>query len=172
MDKENLKGWSSCLIWILTALLLYKGCDWYSEHQKEKYRDERRNDSIRKAFISDSIERRKAFVADSLSRDPRYQDSVRQAEKEYKIWYDSVSAVRDRTIAGVMINGDSIYHTCFHDSLFIEDSMRLRFVSNKEIEDKKFDWCDVCRSLDVETLLEDETLIYREDAKDYIDDDY
>lgn len=166
--NKDIKTWLGCAGYIVIAILLYKSCDWYSEHQKEKYREEKRNDSIRKAYISDSIERRKAFVADSLSRDPHYQDSVLQAEKEFKIWYDSVSAVRDRTIAGVMINGDSVYHKCFHGSFFIEDRIRLLLVSNKEVKTNGLELCVECKETeDILMRYEDGELFDEESAIDH-----
>ena len=79
MDKENIKGWLGCLLWIIGAVLLFKGFDLYSSYKKEKryesYIENRRNDSIRKAFVKDS-----------LMHDPRYQDSLRKAEEEYKLF--------------------------------------------------------------------------------------
>lgn len=158
--KDFFKTWSGCLLWLAVALLLFKGCRWYSSYQKEKkhkiYIEKQKNDSIRKAF-----------VVDSLAHDPHYQDSIRLAEIIWKARRDSIKAVRENLIAGVILEGDSIYHSCFHDPISINDADRLRFVTNKDVKMNNYRWCSTCRDLDVDILLEDGEIIYIEDALDH-----
>lgn len=150
--KEELKPWASCLFWIIATLLLYMGCSWYTSHQNYAYNERLRKDSIRKAFIKDSLE-----------HDPHYQDSVRNARARLR----ALETEMEMKIAGVMLEGDIVYHTAFHDSLSIEDVGRILFVTNKYVEDNDLDQCDVCRNNNLEIRVDDGDYISKEDADDY-----
>lgn len=160
MEKDDIKAWSSCLLLFVGAILLFKGCDWFYSYQKQKshdaYVENTRKDSIRKAFI-----------ADSLAHDPRHQDSLRRSEAQFQAWLDSVKSVHDELIAGIMFENDSVYHTCFHDSISINDIGHLVFLTNKDVFNGEYWQCDVCRSMDIEEQLEDGEIIRKEDADDY-----
>ena len=142
----------------------------YSSYKKEKryesYIENRRNDSIRKAFVKDS-----------LMHDPRYQDSLRKAEEEYKQWEEKWNAIKSIELIGFIMDGDSIYHTAFHPvkrisevpSGFTEsDIKKLQFTTRKEVEKDNLEWCDECRSMDAETLIDDGEYIHVDDISDYI----
>ena len=165
MDSEtkgNIKAWSSCL--------LFKGCDWYSSHQKEKkheaYIEKKRNDSIRKAFIKDS-----------LAHDPHYQDSLRREKVRYEKWEKEEKLIKQSEIAGFSIEGDSVYHTALHVVGFIEDHSlgftlldrpKLRFYTMNEVRARSLSLCDVCEEIDnVFNKYLNHEIINIEDARDY-----
>lgn len=182
MDRnENIKTYLGCAGWIVAAILLFKACDWYSSYQKEKsheaYVEKKRNDSIREAFIADSLAKRKAFVADSLAHDPHYQDSVRKAEEEYKQWEEKLNAIISMELIGFIMDGDSVYHTAFHpvkrigelpSGFTIPDIKKLRFITRKEEKEYKLAWCDECRNMDAQTLIDDGDYIHVDDIRDYV----
>lgn len=174
--KGNIKAWSSCLLWLIAALLLYKGCDWYSDYEKKKGREAaaREERSLIDGRQKDSI--REVFIADSLDCDPHYQDSLRRAEEEYRKFEDKLKSIKSIEIIGYMANGDSVYHTTFHSvkeidefpcGFTIPDVHKLRFITQKDEQENNLEWCNECRSMDAETLIDDGELIYREDAGDY-----
>lgn len=168
--KKHIKTWSGCLLWFLAAILLFKGCDWYSSHQKEKkldaYIEKKRNDSIRKAFIKDS-----------LAHDLHYQDSIRREEERNRKWKEEQDAIDQKGIAGFMLLGDSVYHTSFHPiryannhaySFMASERNKLFFLTANEIKSKGYVYCDVCSETeDVWNRYFDNELIDREDASSY-----
>lgn len=168
--NENSKTYLGCAFWFLVAVLIFAGWGWYlSYYEKKKqetYIEKKRNDSIRKAFI-----------ADSLAHDPHYQDSIRKARAELKKWEEEWNAVKAIEFVGYMIDGDSVYHTAFHPVKSINeipcgfttsDLNKLRFVTHKEKEERNLEWCDECRSMDAETLIDDGDYIHVDDISDYI----
>ena len=173
MDKDNLKAWSSCLLWILGALLLYKGCDWYSSYQKEKehkaYIEKKQNDSIRKAFIKDS-----------LAHDPHYQDSVCKANERFEKWMREQEEINRETIVGFMLSGDSVYHTSFHTIIFNGehsygfmnvDKSRLLFLTGQDITNNSYRLCSECEEKeDFIMSMENGEYIHEDDIKDYFRD--
>ncbi len=170
MDKENLKDWSSCLLWFICALLLYKSCDWYSSYQKDKenkaYIEKKRNDSIRKAFINDS-----------LAHDHHYQDSLRIVEAKYKKWKEEQDAINTAELAGFVKVGDSVYHTSFHTIGFTQehpygfmifDRPKLKFVTAGEVEKNKLTLCNECEETEyVRIRYDDGELFDEESARDH-----
>lgn len=168
--KDNLKTYLGCIGWFIVAVLLFKGCDRYSSYQKEKvhetYMEKKRNDSIRKAFVEDS-----------LAHDPHYQDSLLKVEEEYRQWKERQNVVKSIELIGFMLDGDSVYHTTFHSVKKIDDILcgytmpdvhKLRFITRKEEEENKLEWCDECRSMDIDILVDDGEYIRVEDIGDYV----
>ena len=167
--KENIKGWLGCLFWILAALLLYKGCNWYSTSQKEKahraFLEKQRNDSIRKAYI-----------ADSLAHDPHYQESLRRIAEERRIRKEVKKEIAQIEIAGFVYGDESIYHTTFHPvgyyknhhiGFTTDDISDICFVTRTEIKRNNLKRCYECMNLDVELLLDNGDVIRPEDAEEY-----
>lgn len=171
--NESAKTFLGCLIWFVVAVLLFKGCDWYSSNRKEKrheaYIKKRQNDSIRKAF-----------VADSLAHDLHYQDSVRREEERLDRWLREQEKIDRQKLVGFVLSGDSVYHTSFHvvnciDEHFygfmIYQRQKLRFVTKDEIEVDKLALCHECDEKE-EMLyrLEDGDYINKDDIRDYVRD--
>ncbi|MCR5242994.1 MAG: hypothetical protein K6D61_08975 [Prevotella sp.] len=167
MDKDNVKAWSSCLLWIVGALILYKGCNLYSSYEKEAYIEKKQNDSIRQAFIKDS-----------LAHDPRYQDSVRKAKEQLEKWTAEQEEIDRQTIVGFMLLGDSVYHTFFHVvKIYKEhsygfmnvDKSRLLFITKQDITNKSFQFCSECEEKeDLIMSIEDGEYIHEDDIEDYV----
>lgn len=171
-QKENIKTCLGCAIWFIVAVLICRSCDWYSSYQKKKehqaYIEEKRNDSIRKAFI-----------ADSLAHDPRYQDSIRKEELFLKKWLEEQSAIDKTTLIGFAIDGDSIYHYSMHD-LYIDNNHchsygfstsireQIIFLTLEEVEELGLKLCNICKEMDdIYNKYTDNEIIPIEDAKDY-----
>ena len=133
--KEDLKGCLGCLGCLLVVFLLFKGCEWQKEAEHRKYVEMQKEDSIRKAFIEDS-----------LAHDPHYQDSLKQADDEYRKALHFFDSLMSKELAGFILDGDSIYHITFYSHNFdISDKQRIRFLSAKEIEETEFEQCNDCK---------------------------
>ena len=159
-----------CAVWFVSTILLFKGCDWYSSYQKEKkheaYIEKKRNDSIRKAFIKDS-----------LAHDPHYQDSLKMVEVKYKKWKEEQDAIDIDKLVGFVKTGDSVYHTSFHTIDFIRehtygfmisDRPILRFVTAIEVEKNKLTLCDECEETElIRMRYDDGELFDEENARDH-----
>ena len=170
MEKEELKTCSGCLLAFIVAVLLFRGCDWFLSYQNKKsreaYIEKRHNDSIRKAFIKDS-----------LAHDPRYQDSIRLEKARYEKWEKEEELIKHSEIGGFVIEGDSIYHTALHTINFINDHAhgieisklsKITFYTVSEIELLPYKLCTICEEMsDVYSKYSDNELIDRDNAKDY-----
>ena len=102
--KESTGNMLGCLIWVIIILAFWGGCE---------YRDYLKAERIKEQKLQDSI--REAFVKDSLAHDPRYQDSLRKANIEFKQWMAEEDSINGIEIIGFMLEGDSVYHTCVHN---------------------------------------------------------
>ena len=145
--SDKTKNLFGCLLWIMIAVFIYKGCDWYSQYKKEnakaEYNEKMKNDSIRKAFIKDS-----------LAHDPHYQDSIRIEEEKYQKWKLEHDSISNEEIVGFVLDGDSVYHSTFHSmeirndyNFSIYDMLNLRFISRKEAEENQFKLCEECSDI-------------------------
>lgn len=74
MQKDSIYSVLGCLVWVVLVLGVYGGCEWYESYTKglksQEIAEKKRNDSIRSAFIKDS-----------LARDPVYQDSLKKQKR-------------------------------------------------------------------------------------------
>lgn len=128
--------------------------------------EKRRNDSIRKAFIKDS-----------LAHDPRYQDSMRREKARYEKWEKEEELIKQSEIAGFAIDGDSVYHTTLHVVGFTEDHSfgftifdrpKLRFYTWNEVKMRSLQLCTLCDEMDnVYNKYLDHDIIDIENARDY-----
>lgn len=173
--KENVRIFIGCFMWLLLAILFFKACDWYSSYKKEKrhdiYMEKRKNDSIRKAFIRDS-----------LAHDPQYQDSIKRETAKQQKWLEEQEEIDMVGIVGYVMSGDSIYHTSFHVivssndhyyGFMVYDRPKLRFVTKNEVKNNQLILCGVCEETeDVQMMYEDGELIREEDVYDNIDEDF
>ncbi len=173
-------------MWFIVAVLLFKGCDWYSSYRKEKmheaYIEKWRNDSIRKVekWQNDSI--RKSFVADSLAHDPHYQDSVRREKEWIDRWLREQEEIDRQKLVGFVLSGDSVYHTSFHVvnrvgvhfyGFMTHQRAKLRFVTTDEIEASQLVLCNECdEKEDMLFRFEDGDYIHVDDIRDYVRDNF
>ncbi len=152
---------------VFIVLCCIFGCNWYNSYNERKMTEEKiaikRQDSIRKAFI-----------ADSLSHDSIYQDSLKKAEAKYVKWKQLQDSIRAQEIAGFVFLGDSVYHSAFHSetagkreifhAYSIQDLGRLRFVSFGEIEKRHYKLCRTCGNIeDLCRRYEDGDIIDKDD---------
>lgn len=124
---------------------------------------------------NDSI--RKAYIADSLAKDPRYQDSIREAEEKYRKWKDEEISIQKRSIIGLILEGDSIYHTSLHNfkdvgnhscGFLVSDRRNIVFLTEDDIKKHSLQICDECLQIgNVYSRYVDGELISEEDAKEH-----
>lgn len=171
------KEYLGCLVEILVLVFLFVGVKWCNSNMEEqnhqKLIEKKRNDSIRKAFVKDSI-----------LHDPRYQDSLRHAKAIKEAWERKVSYYQDKEIIGFVIGNDSIFHYVLHPIHIIPDEYKEirvnylagevfnpKFITGEEVKLLGLKWCDECEEImDVYFSYENGDLINVEDAKEYVDD--
>jgi hypothetical protein len=169
MTNEHYKT----LLSVLIVMCCVFGCSWYESYKKDKQREEKKE-----AQRQDSI--RKAFIADSLAHDPHYQDSIRKAEEKYRRWKllnDSIS--KDELVGFILLDGDSCYHNAFHPVVNREDGIlhnysildipQLRFVTMRDIVVNRYKYCPVCKEIeDVYLGYEDGEIINVDEVREYV----
>lgn len=160
---------------VLVVLCCVFGYSWYSSYKIDKQKEERIE-----AIRQDSI--RKAFIADSLAHDQHYQDSVRMVEEKYKKWkvlHDSIC--NEEVIGFIYLPDDNFYHSVFHSlgrkedgrhhGYSIWDIPELRFVSKQELNANHYEKCPTCEEIeDVYWRYEEGELIDVEEIHKYVED--
>lgn len=146
MTNENYKT----LLSVLIVMCCVFGCSWYNSYKKDKQLEKKlavqRQDSLRKAF-----------VADSLATDHSYQDSVRKAKADYLKWKALNDSISDKEIVGFVLLGDSCYHNIFHPLLkrvdglehnySVDDIPNLRYITYKESQINHLTLCQECEEI-------------------------
>ena len=112
------------LICILFAFFLVKNCidNRYRKQREELCKKERAQ------FIKDSLRKREVFFLDSMA----YADSIFLQSEEYL-----------NSIEGFVYGKDTIYHHYFCGN-YESDISRLRFVTNRDIENEGLELCEDC----------------------------
>ncbi len=169
--------------WFALFVLLFVACctgyKIHSSHQKELER-------LHKELDKEKKERREQHIKDSVKATPEYIDSVRKSDEMYSDWENKRNNMAKKEIVGFVYDGDSIYHSCFHNvhkvhhpfmpiyTNFIDiDAGCLSFVTKHEVEERGFSECSECSEIiGAYNDYQDGELIKREDAREYVDDYY
>ena len=163
----NTKEERNSLLAVLVVLCCVFGYSWYSSYKIDKQKEERIE-----AIRQDSI--RKAYIADSLKHDLRYQDSIRKAEEKYQQWKVINDSIEREEIVGFVFLPDAgYYHNNFHPMVEREDGFEhcyseldideLRFVTYGEVSINKLSLCPECDKIeDVYISYEEGDLIKKE----------
>lgn len=167
--NDDKKSWIGCLLIFAAIISSAIGYGWYSTWSA-KQKEAKRFENIRK----DSI--RKAFIADSLAHDPHYQDSLRLENERWEKWMKEEDEISKKEIIGFAMCGDSIYHTSVHcvrstnrhiHNFLAEDRKKLLFLTMEEIEAQSYKLCKECEETeDVRMRYDDGELFDYESAYD------
>lgn len=163
--KESTRNRLGCLVWIVVILCFWGGCQWY-----DSYKEAKRKEAVKDKVTKDSI--RRAFVKDSLEHDPHYVDSMARVEKERKIWEEEEKAIRQTELIGFVLIGDSVYHTCMHDvhrhdghryNFTLQESSAIRFVTSNDIENGSYEMCSECSEIEDAYIKYNDGELFTED---------